>query len=479
MPPQDRFAKLREYEDRLAVMKSGVKDEARAAHIVTWQAKSDEKLRHLTVQRRFEAAKQRRESDLNARRQRLAEKLIAEDAALKDELLRSRETPEQRRAKLAERARQLATKRESRRQELAAQLQEKAFEENCDVLRQTHSKRILYRTLDERSAQIEQKMAQRIVEEEETRMFAEMNETQRLKAEQRHLDDKQRDRERRQATIKVLDQQVLDMEQRRRDEADARRQEIAELQALWSRMEQEQQAAEAQDRERMRRLAAELQEFNRLRQSQLSKQERRERELDLQILQEALSREAAEEAREAAAREKRAADIRRYRDQLVALSEKDAEDDAARDAIVQFMADQQRAKQDAEWAAREAARARLMAEVDEIRQQQIRDKQARLAAGQQEVLADRERVEADLAAMRVDTAAQRAALNKRALEQKLQLQTQMVAKAHIKASEEDEKLRALESAQEAEAMYMGQVQTALQRGDPSKWHGRKKVDWYH
>ncbi|GFH29478.1 uncharacterized protein HaLaN_28141, partial [Haematococcus lacustris] len=125
----------------------------------------------------------------------------------------------------------------------------------------------------------------------------------------------------------------------------------------------------------MRRLAAELQEFNRLRQSQLSEQERRERELDLQILQEALSREAAEEAREAAAREKRAADIRRYRDQLVALSEKDAEDDAARDAIVQFMADQQRAKQDAEWAAREAARARLMAEVDEIRQQQIRDKQ--------------------------------------------------------------------------------------------------------
>lgn len=56
--------------------------------------------------------------------------------------------------------------------------------------------------------QIEQKMTARIAEEEEKRMFAEMNETERLKAEQRYLDDKRRERERREATIKVLDQQV-------------------------------------------------------------------------------------------------------------------------------------------------------------------------------------------------------------------------------------------------------------------------------
>ncbi len=67
------------------------------------------------------------------------------------------------------------------------------------------------------------------------------------------------------------------MEQRRADEASDRRQEVAELRALWQRMAEEQEAADAADRERMRRLAAELQEFNRLKQMEISESDRRER----------------------------------------------------------------------------------------------------------------------------------------------------------------------------------------------------------
>lgn len=92
--------------------------------------------------------------DLDVRRSKLAFKLMQEDAALKDELVNSREKPEERRAKLADRARQLASKRESERQDLARTLLDRAFEEGCDVLRETNSKRVLYRTLDERTAQV-------------------------------------------------------------------------------------------------------------------------------------------------------------------------------------------------------------------------------------------------------------------------------------------------------------------------------------
>jgi hypothetical protein len=56
--------------------------------------------------------------------------------------------------------------------------------------------------------QIEQKMARRIAEEEEKRMYAEMNEVQRQRAEQRHQQDKRKQAELRQATVAVLDQQV-------------------------------------------------------------------------------------------------------------------------------------------------------------------------------------------------------------------------------------------------------------------------------
>lgn len=98
--------------------------------------------------------KSRRDADLNARRQRLFDKLAAEDMAYKQELINSKETPEERRAKLAARARELAARREAERQELATRLMEQAFIENCDVLRETNSKRVLYRTLEERNAQV-------------------------------------------------------------------------------------------------------------------------------------------------------------------------------------------------------------------------------------------------------------------------------------------------------------------------------------
>lgn len=474
-----RIAKIREYEDRLQRISAANKDEQRATAVATWQNKSDDKVRQLVVQRRFEALKARREADLNARRQRLAEKLFAEDAAYKQELIMGKETPEQRRAKLAQRARELAAKREAERQQLAASLYERAFMENCDVLRETNSKRVLYRTLDERNAQIEQKMAQRIAEEEEKRMFEEMNETERLKKEQRHVDDKRKQQEVKQATIRSLDAQVRAVEERRAEEAAARQQEISELQALWRRMEEEQAQADAQDRERMQRLAAELQEFNRIKQMEISERARRELELDLKILQEALGREAEDEAREAMAREKRRNDVRRYREQLALMMQRDAEDEAQTDALIKAAADAQQARKDAEVAAREEARMRLWMEVDAIRQQQIADRRAELAARAQGILDDRAAMEAELALQQQEEAIRRQQKAKQALEQKLEVQTQMVAKAHIRAAEEDDKLRALEVAQEAERAYMTQVKDVLEKTDPPKWHGRKKFDWYN
>ncbi len=238
MPPRARTSSMRPpLVPRLA------QEEKKASHVAHWQVRSDQKMKSLNVQRRLEALNLRREADLNARRERLAQLLYSEDLALKQELVSGKETPEQRRAKLANRARDLATKREAERQALAAQLYEQAFQENCDVLRETNSKRILYRTLDERNAQvrgrdarerahgridraggpqqcccccccspcgvqIEQRLAQRIAEEEEKRAYTEMNEAQRIKAEQRYLDDKRKQKELQTATVKVLDEQV-------------------------------------------------------------------------------------------------------------------------------------------------------------------------------------------------------------------------------------------------------------------------------
>lgn len=99
------------------------------------------------------------------------------------------------------------------------------------------------------------------------------------------------------------------------------------------------------------------------------------REQDLAILQEALAREAAEEAADVAAREVKRQAVLHYREQLAKMMAKDEADRGEQDAMVMQAQRQQQAKQDAEWAAREAARKKLMAEVDAIRQQQIAAKQ--------------------------------------------------------------------------------------------------------
>ena len=86
--------------------------------------------------------------------------------------------------------------------------------------------------------------------------------------------------------------------------------------------------------------------------------------------------------------------------------------------------------------------------------------------------------EADSQAAAAD-ARRQAEARKRNLLQKLELQTQMVAKAHLRAAEEDEKTHTLQVAAKTETAYMGRVQGSLATTDPPQWFGVKKVNWYY
>ena len=76
-------------------------------------------------------------------------------------------------------------------------------------------------------------------------------------------------------------------------------------------------------------------------------------------------------------------------------------------------------------------------------------------------------------------ARKQAEAKKRNLLQKLELQTQMVAKAHMRAAEVDDKTRQLEVSAQTEAAYMSKVQESLATTNPPQWYGVKKVNWYY
>jgi hypothetical protein len=83
----------------------------------------------------------------------------------------------------------------------------------------------------------------------------------------------------------------------------------------------------------------------------------------------------------------------------------------------------------------------------------------------------------DVAAAASDAAQRAAGERKAGVTRRLDLQTQIVAKAHMKAAEEDEKIREAEQVQKAEKAYISKVEHTLASTDPPVWHGRRKFEW--
>lgn len=119
-----------------------------------WENKTDSRIEENKLQQRFAALKAHADADLAARQDKLAQQLHAEEQALKQELISCQTTPAQRRAQMAARAHVLARRREAEQQQLAAALMDQSFRDNCDPLRERNSRRLVYRTAQEREQQV-------------------------------------------------------------------------------------------------------------------------------------------------------------------------------------------------------------------------------------------------------------------------------------------------------------------------------------
>lgn len=478
-PPDARIMKIRDYEDRLARLQQSVKVDTYNGAVASWENASDKKLEQLREQQEIQALRAQRAQELDARRDKLAYKLHSEELALKEELLRIQETPEERRAKMGQRARELAALREAERQQLAQELMDRAFRANCDPLRELQTKQVICRTTADRDRQIEEKMLQRALAQEEKQSYDQMYELERLKKEQRYLDDKRREKEQKAETQRHLDEQVRLARERSAADMASTRREVDELKASWRRMEEEASAAESLERERLRRLAEEVRAWNELRRAEMSERERLEREQDLRVLSDALAREAADELRDQEGRRRKQEEVRAHRAALASMMQRQAEDDGERDRLVAADAAARQAAADAEVAAREAARAALMAEVDAIRQRQIAEKQAARQRAMEEQLAERLALEEGALAADDEAAAARVAARRRALAARLDLETQAVAKEALARADATERLSERHTAAVREEEYVRQVEAAGAAVDPPQWFGRKKVEWFH
>lgn len=122
--------------------------------VASWEASTDKRIVANQLNLLVTEMRAKRAAELNSRREKLAYVLHTEELELQQELMDSAESPEERRANLAGRARKLAAAREEERKALKAHLEDRHFRENCDPLRERLSQKVLYQTIEDRNNQV-------------------------------------------------------------------------------------------------------------------------------------------------------------------------------------------------------------------------------------------------------------------------------------------------------------------------------------
>jgi hypothetical protein len=278
---------------------------------------------------------------------------------------------------------------------------------------------------------------------------------------QRNLDEHMRCIQTRQA------QESAELSQWRRDFkawCDAQDKEAADL-------------AEA-ERQRNKRINKEVAEWNMIKEAQLGEAERAERMADFHMLNEALAREAAEEAREMEMRVKRKEEMRRYRAQLAVMAIKEKENASELDNFVNAYNALKMKEQDEEWERRAEARRQLWQLVDRTRQEQLAYKAALAERAAEEKVAEKVSLNADIARYQVEKTSAEVGTYRRNKVQQLEIQAQIAARAAGRAVAIDERRKEREDAAAAEAGYMQKVEHVFTTEQPQTYFGRPKVAWF-
>ncbi|KAK3252793.1 hypothetical protein CYMTET_37927 [Cymbomonas tetramitiformis] len=475
-PPDARILKMRDVDEKNKEMCNHVQALNKKLHVANWEIVTDTKIQRNVVNERYESLKAQAEAQLDVRRQRLAEKLYEEDIALQIELKSNQETPEERRAKMVERAKVLYEEREQERQQFANEKLYEHWRDSNDTLRGVDSKKVLLNAEAERKVQREHKVQLKVQEKQEQALYDEMYEHERLKKELRYQQDVKRRKELDTEAVRVLNNQLKDNEERREEDAMQKEEEVAAMKRQWAAEDDDEAAAEEERNERARALSEELVRFNMQKMEEKAEQAQTEADEDKAIVDMAVRRAKDEEDRENEMKDRIKEEARMYRQHQLIMTAKEAEDTAERDRLIEVEAEKAYAKRKAEFDREAAARANLMKDVLSTREAQLEDKTAMRQAAMQDRHNDRMRMQQEVE--RLEDAEQDHAfkLRQARLQNRMDLEAQMRQKENAKTKEKMEASRGFEGGQRAETMYKTLIQSDNQ--EPRQNFGRKATQWY-
>ncbi|KAL1527714.1 hypothetical protein AB1Y20_009099 [Prymnesium parvum] len=465
--PDYLILKRRKAEEDRRAYEGYTRSNFKAETNAEWEIRTQGVIENTQTKQRYESIRRADQQALDIRRRKLAEMLGAEQAMFQYQLESLAEAPEQRKARMESRAKELKDKREQERLEFVRQQYERQWRLACDPLRELESKAILRATNAARAYQIGEKMKALEMEEEENRAFDELWERDRQAKLGR---EGREDEARRMMDMEhkmVLDQQVAELHDSRAAERELSMEEAEMMKVQWEIEHQEAAKVEALRREVLENAQKELHEFNKQKRQQLSVSVAEEREADLMRLQAQLDAEKAEEQREVMAREAMQKETRLFAEHMLkqkrAVASREAEIAVAQKAEL----DKAWEKRLAVWGQEQEAREKLMAQVLHERKMQVERKLQDVKIDKSKQAEARVRLEDELARVNQIEAQKLEEGRQTRLEHSALLQNQIKEKAFQKAAAQFNKAQERMAAERAEAAYQAMLHDQMSKTSAS------------
>lgn len=449
--------KRRAQEDEKLSYEAFTRKDFKAACTAEWEIKSTEQIEQQKLMSRFNAIRQHDRSALDMRRRKLANMLQEEQVYFQQQLEQLDESPTECRQRMEHRAKELKDKRESERMAFVQQQYERQWRLACDPLREQESKAILRATNAARAYQIEEKMKMLESEEQETRKFDEMWESDRLAKLGREEAEEAARRQMDEEHKSVLDQQVNELHGYRSAEI-----ELSGQEAELLKQQRDMESDEANKVESLRRkvhedAAKELHLFNQHKRTQLRSAAEVERNEDRARLAAVLQKETEEEELEAASQQYMKEETVRFAEHMLAQKREAQSYEAQLELLRKKELDKAWDKRLQVWGQEQEARERLMAQVLHERTAQVGRKLQDVQISKHNEADARRTLESELERV---TSIQEAKLEQSRqirMDHRSLLESQIRDKAFNKAADAYDKTQERLSAERAEAQYQAML----------------------
>uniref|UniRef100_A0A8D0DSR3 Cilia- and flagella-associated protein 53 n=1 Tax=Salvator merianae TaxID=96440 RepID=A0A8D0DSR3_SALMN len=453
----------REQERRRHEAATYAKDHLLGVQINERDERNKRKEFHRLVQKRVAAEMQAYLAGEEERKERLRDLLEAEEKGYIAELESREETVDERRNGMRQRAKLLRETREEARRKLVAEKREQQFRESSEEARTQWSKKHLKEVCEDRKAQLALKEELKKQAAEEEAHFAALWEEDRLAKEKRAAEEGQKRSGWKEDMVNMLNTQRA-MVQAQKEEARRLKEEEAKLmEEERELMKLEDERAEIQRRQKLRECRDMLLDSMKEKMKRQNEAKQEELALDMKILDHVMQ----ESLEDTEGQKQRKKELLKEQQMYRAYLAQQMEEEKNREKEMDKLRAEETAKMWARRAEKEKtmreARNRLLRDVLDTRQLQIKEKMQRNALEQEALMRDKELLkEAILEYQRLEEESYARHLQQ-AKEYREELQAQMDYLKELRDSEKEEERREYALAVEAEKLYQEKIADVLSR----------------